>query len=133
MFVIVGVGGGREPASDRNPNAIDYLLVLTLIKMERVEEIKPSLSYCNEILSITLWSLTHNASGIFQPDLNQDHTGCPLSGFPLPSSRPLSNPLSHSLSLSLSFLLARSRSPSLSPPSPAPAPSVLRNRLKRES
>lgn len=50
-FVSSKEGLARVP---RACNAIDDLLPLTLIKMEHVQEIKLSLSFCNEILSIMI-------------------------------------------------------------------------------
>lgn len=62
---------GQCTGSDRRPNAIDYLLLLTLIKMEHAQEIKASLSHFNEIVSITLCSLTPSTTGTLQLELNQ--------------------------------------------------------------
>lgn len=56
-------------------NAIDNLLPLTLIKMEHVQEIKLSLSYCNEILSIMIL-FTPQSDKMIKLKLNQSLTQC---------------------------------------------------------
>lgn len=56
-------------------NAIDDLLHLTLIKMEHVQEIKLSLSCCNEILSIIVL-FTLQSDKMIKLRLNQDFTQC---------------------------------------------------------
>lgn len=56
-------------------NAIDDLLPLTLIKMEHVQEIKLSLSCCNEILSIMVL-FTSQSDKMIKLRLNQGLTQC---------------------------------------------------------
>lgn len=56
-------------------NAIDDPLPLTLIKMEHVQEIKLSLSYCNEILSIMML-FTSQSDKMIKLELNQGLVQC---------------------------------------------------------
>lgn len=56
-------------------DAIDDLLPLTLIKMEHVQEIKLSLSYCKEILSIMIL-FTSKLDKMIKLKLNQGLTQC---------------------------------------------------------
>lgn len=56
--------------STKTCNAIDDPLPLTLIKMEHVQEIKLSLSYCNEILSIMIL-FTSQSDKLIKLKLNQ--------------------------------------------------------------
>lgn len=61
--------------STKARNAIDDLLPLTLIKMEHVQEIKLSLSYCNEILSIMIL-FTSQSDKMIKLKLNQGLMQC---------------------------------------------------------
>lgn len=63
---------------DRSPNAIDYVLLLTLINVEHVQEIKAAHVHSNEIVSITLYSLTPCIITILQQGLNQSPPLSPL-------------------------------------------------------
>lgn len=63
---------------DRSPNAIDYVLLLTLINVEHVQEIKAAHAHSNEIVSITLCSLTPRTVTILQGELNQSPPLSPL-------------------------------------------------------
>lgn len=88
---------------DRSPNAIDYVPLLTLIKVEPVQEIKATHAHSNEIVSITLCSLTPSIITILQQKLNQFPPPSPLSL--LLSLIFSSNWFNHVLSLQITNLL----------------------------
>lgn len=71
------VSGVMRSHSTQARNAIDNPLPLTLIKMEHVQEIKLSLSCCNEILSIMML-FTLQSDKMIRWKLNRGPTQCNL-------------------------------------------------------
>lgn len=75
-FKLASFVSSRMPSqSTKTCNAIGDLLPLTLIEMEHVQEIKLSLSYCNEILSIMIL-FTSQSDKMIKLKLNQGLAQC---------------------------------------------------------